>query len=167
MRRLLAESPLLRSLRALSPRRERGAALLYLALALVALVSLATPLSRDLTSELIAAHHFRPKSWPAWAALQLAPKMYSFAHTCWIGPAPLLEQEPRSHADARFQRESFWVNHYPARKARFDGARERLEGGPDLYVYCRTTYFDVTETTGFQVRAEPGRLLLTPREVAP
>jgi hypothetical protein len=177
MRRFFSDLPVLASLRALfafprprsarsdrAARPERGAIALYIAIAAAGVVALATPLSRALASELIAVHHFRPKSWPAWAGLQLVPKMYSFAHTCWIGPAPLLEQEPRIQSERRFARESFWVNHYPARKARFDAGREELGLGAERFVYLRSSYFDLTETTGFHVRIEPGRLVLTRRE---
>lgn len=104
-------------------------------------------------------HHFRPKSWAAWIALQPVPKMYSFANTCWIGPAPLLEQKPLFQSENRFSRESFWVNHYPARKARFDGGREALGAGAERFIYVRSTYLGYSETTGFRVRVEPGRFL--------
>lgn len=166
MRRKLADLLLVKALRSLVFRRERGAVSLYLAMGAAAAILLATPLSTGLTSRLIAVHHYRPKSWSSWATLQLVPKMYSFAHTCWIGGAPLLERRPRSEAEGRFLRERFWVNHYPARRARFDGHRRDLAGA-ERYIYIRTTYFGHAETTGFYVRVEPGRFLLQRREVTP
>lgn len=166
MRRRLADLLLVKALRALSlhpGRRGVGAAALYLAWGAAAAVILATPLSSGLASRIIAVHHYRPKSWPSWATLQLVPKMYSFAHTCWIGPAPILERRPRDQAELRFLRDRFWVNHYPARRARFDGHRHELAGA-ERYIYVRTSYLGHTETTGFYVRVEPGRFLLRRRE---
>lgn len=166
MRRLLDEIPLLRALSALSPRRERGAAALYAVIFAFMAIAIATPLSSALVTELMAAHHFRPTSWPAWGALQVAPKMYSFAHTCWIGSQPLFEQGPRTAAESRFLRERFWVNHYPARRARFDASRRAL--GPDAtrFVYVRSSYFGASETTAIKVRALPGRLVWESRTIA-
>jgi hypothetical protein len=176
LRRRLAELPLFKAIRALSVRRDAGAIALFLAMGSAAVIILATPLSSGLVARVIAVHHYRPKSWPSWATLQLVPKMYSFAHTCWIGPAPLFDQKqnqkqiqiqnPRSEAERRFLRERFWVNHYPARRARFDGRRRELAGA-ERYIYVRTSYFGHTETTGFYVRVEQGRFLLRRREEAP
>lgn len=151
-------------MRASSPRRERGASLVYFLVGVAAATCLAEPFSEGLTKELIAAHHFRPNSWPAWGAIQVLPKMYSFANRCWIGPAPLLEQGSRAAAEARFERESFWVNHYPARKARFDGGRYELPPNSARYVYIRSTYFGHTETTGLRVHVQPGELSFERRD---
>jgi hypothetical protein len=167
MRRRLAELLLVKALRALFLRPEQGAATLFVAMGAAAAIILATPLSSGLTSRLIAVHHYRPKSWVSWGTLQLVPKMYSFNHTCWIGLGPLLEQSPRSEAELRFLRERFWVNHYPARRARFDGRRHELSSGAERYVYIRTSYLGQSETTGFYVRVEPGRLLLRRRREIP
>lgn len=166
MRRLLAEIPLLQALSALSRRRERGAAALYAAIFVFMGIAIATPLSRALVAELMAAHHFRPTSWPAWATLQVAPKMYSFAHTCWIGNEPLFERGSRAAAESRFLRERFWVNHYPARRARFDGTRRALGIGAARFVYVRSTYFGSSQTTAFSVRVEPGKLAWESRVIA-
>jgi hypothetical protein len=166
MRRLLDEMPLLRALSALSPRRERGATALYAVIFAFMAIAIATPLSSSLVAELMAAHHFRPTSWPAWGALQAAPKMYSFAHTCWIGSAPLFEQGSRAAAESRFLRERFWVNHYPARRVRFDANRGALGSGVTRFVYVRSTYLGASETTAFKVRIEPGRLVWEGRAIA-
>lgn len=155
--RMIGEMPLIQSLRVLESRGQRGLQVFYIGLWLVALVCGSAPLSRPVVSLLMANHHFRPKSWAAWIALQPVPKMYSFGNTCWIGKAPLLEQQPQFQSENRFLRERFWVNHYPARKARFDGGREALGLGVDHYVYVRSVYFGYSETTGFRVKTEPGR----------
>lgn len=163
LRRFLADLLLVKAIRSLSLGRDRGATALYAALGAAAAIVLATPFSSGLVARLIAVHHYRPKSWPSWATLQVVPKMYSFAHTCWIGSAPLLEREPRAESELRFLRERFWVNHYPARRARFDGHRGELGAGSERYIYVRTSYLGQTETTGFYVRVEPGRFLLRRR----
>jgi hypothetical protein len=153
--------PLIRSLRALLRGRghERGAALLYLAVGLVAAVVATEPISGALVSELIAVHHLRPTSLPAWMLLQLVPKMYSLSHTCWIGAEPILERG--DEGEDRFLRERFWVNHYPARRARFDSGRAALVGaGAERFVYVRSTYRGSSETTAFVVRRDPDRLVL-------
>ncbi len=179
MPRWLAGLPLYRALAALrrvadldprdpARRRERGTAALFAAIAAVALVILATPASRALQSELIASHHFRPRSLARWAGLQLVPKMYSFAHICWIGNGPLFERSPRAAAEERFAREAFWVNHYPARRARFDARRRQLAAPNETrFVYLRSSYRGYSETTGFRVRAEPHRLVIERRELLP
>jgi len=163
MRRRLADLLLVKALRTLVLGRERGAVALYLAMASAAVIVLGAPLSEGLTSRIIAVHHYRPKSWASWATLQLVPKMYSFAHTCWIGPMPLFERRPRAEAEGRFLRERFWVNHYPARRARFDGRRREISGA-ERYIYIRTSYLGRAESTGFYVRVEPGRFLLRRRQ---
>ena len=156
----LDEILLIKAIRAIDPRRDRGVLVFFVAIGIATSLSLAVPFSKGLTSELIAAHHFRPKSWPAWGAIQLLPKMYSFAHTCWIGQAPLLDQQPISTSEARFARESFWVNHYPARRARFDGGRRDLGIGAVRYIYVRTRYFGYQETTRITARVSSGQLAL-------
>lgn len=164
LRERAEEAPLLQSLRFMGGRSERGLAVFYSLLCCSALVSLSAPVSERVVSHLMANFHFRPRSWAAWIALQPVPKMYSFANTCWIGTAPLLEQEPAFQSELRFSRESFWVNHYPARKARFDGFRETLGPSADHFIYVRSVYFGYTETTGFHVRAEPGHCVFELRE---
>lgn len=158
MRRLFDEILLVRALRSLSGRSSRGAAALFIALGAAAAASLAVPFSEALTSAYMADHHFRPRSWPVYGVTQALPKMYSFAHTCWIGHGPLLEVLPQSSAEDRFARESFWVNHYPARRARFDSGRGALGPGAVRYVYMRTSYFGHTETTRIKVSVRPGEL---------
>lgn len=158
MRRLFDDILLVRAIRSLSGRRSRGAAALFLALGAAAAASLAVPFSEALTSAFIADHHFRPRSWAVYGATQVLPKMYSFAHTCWIGQIPLLETSPLDVSERRFERERFWVNHYPARRARFDAGRGDLGPGAVRYVYVRTSYFGHTETTRVRVNVLPGEL---------
>ena len=147
------------ALRVLRARREGGAALLYAAIAIVGAVVATEPLSAALVSEIIAAHHLRPSSLPAWTLLQLVPKMYSISHTCWIGGEPILEQG--EEGEGRFLRERFWVNHYPARRARFDSGRAELVGAQaERWVYVRSTYLGTSETTSFLARRDATTLVL-------
>lgn len=156
---IIGDMPLIQSLGDKEFRSRWGLQIFYIGLWLVAFVCAGAPFSRPVVSLLMANHHFRPQSWTAWIVLQPVPKMYSFANTCWIGKAPLLEQKPEFQSENRFLRERFWVNHYPARKARFDGGREALGLGIDHYVYVRSVYFGYSETTGFRVKTEPGRCI--------
>jgi hypothetical protein len=145
-------APILAAIRELRGRRpDRGAAAIYGLAALAALIVLLEPVSKRLTSELMRVHHLQPSSLAAWVGLQLVPKMYSFEHTCWIGP-------PGATADRR-ERERFWVNHYPARRARFDAGRIHLGLDSDHAVVVRSSYRGTTETTEIRVRRELGRLV--------
>jgi hypothetical protein len=141
--------PIVRAAHVLVRRRDRGAMVLSALLAIYALLSLATPWWSELQLTLIEAHHMRPRSMWRWIALQPAPKMYSFAHRAWLGTVPL-----HGRTADRFAREHFWVNHYPARRARFDGSRGReLEGRPGArYLYIETSYRGLTVKTGYEVR---------------
>jgi hypothetical protein len=154
--------PIVQAIRALERRPDRGATALYLACALVAGLVLLVPLSARLTRELAKVHHFRPSSLPAWVGLQVVPKMYSFANTCWIGPYPILDPAAGDDGEARFARESFWVNHYPARRLRFDAGRASL-GLVPRFAYVRSSYRGRVETTAFTVQREPQRLVLRVR----
>jgi len=123
---------------------------------------LVTPVSRRMQRGIMAAHHFKPLSLDEWLLLQLAPKMYGFAHTAWIGSSPLFATVSKPTADRIYARQSFWVNHYPARRARFDGARGEVfaEPGNTMYVYLRSHYRGLEESTAFVVRAADGKLVL-------
>jgi len=161
--------PIVRAWRALVGRRERGALLLLVVLCFYTMLSLLTPVSRKLQRRLMAAHHFRPESMAAWVTIQLAPKMYGFAHRAWIGGYALYGTVPREHADYRFDAQHFWVNHYPARRARFDGFRQEVFREPigPRYIYLKSSYRGHSESSGYQVRYGDGQLHIRRLDATP
>jgi hypothetical protein len=76
----------------------------------------------------------------------------------------LLHRPPRARAERLFEQQHFWVNHYPVRRARFDGFRQDLFRGPASvrYVYVRTSYRGHQQTVGIEVRPVDGKLRLRP-----
>ena len=158
MKEVLASLPIVRAARALRRGRDRRAWALALLLAGYALLALVTPWWRGLQHALMEAHHLRPSSLAQWVALQPAPKMYSFAHRAWLGPIP-------PGFGPRFEREHFWVNHYPARRARFDGARGRelVRPGP-RFLYLESSYRGLRFVSAYEMRASDGALRLRLRE---
>jgi len=169
VRDVIDAMPIVRAWRALVGRGERGALVLLVALSFYAMLSLLTPVSVTLQRRLMASHHFRPPSMVSWVGLQLAPKMYGFAHRAWIGGYPLYDALPREHADYRFDAQHFWVNHYPARRARFDGFRDKEFNRPIAarYIYLKSSYRGHTEGSGFEVRYKGGKLHLRRLDVTP
>lgn len=169
MRDVIDAMPIVRALRALSKRRDRAATSLFALIGAYVLLSLATPVSPTLQARLMRAHHFRPASLSSWAVLQLAPKMYGFGHRMWIGTFPMFDALPPAEAALRFEREHFWVNHYPVRFARFDGWRAMAFAYPGAvkYVYIKSSYRGMERTSGYVVRAEPGKLVLRAMEEQP
>lgn len=161
MKEVLASLPVVRALRALDKRRDRRALALALLITGYAMVSLLTPGWRGLQRALMEAHHMRPSSLARWVVLQPAPKMYGFAHRAWLGQA-------RIGFGPRFEREHFWVNHYPARRARFDGARgrESTVAGP-RYLYLRSSYRGVDFETSYEVRFADGTVRIRSMDVKP
>ena len=145
-------------------RRARLAtALFYGLMAPFALASLALPWSRTLQREAMAAHQMRPRALPWWAALQLWPKMYAFAHRAYVSERPLspavVAAEPPP-ADV----ERAWVNHYPARYVRFDTRRRELvAAGSELHVLVRSSYRGREQWTAYTVHGEGGRLVVVER----
>jgi hypothetical protein len=160
VRDVIDSMPIVRAWRALKGRREHSALALLMLLAFYATLSLMTPSSLRLQRRLLEAHHYRPQSMASWITLQLAPKMYGFAHRVWIGGYALYDVLPRETADYRFEAQHFWVNHYPARRARFDGFREAVFGRPvgPRYLYLQTSYRGFSESSGFVVSAKDGHL---------
>jgi hypothetical protein len=152
------QPPILRAwaeLRRAGLRRRPGTVALYAVLMAFVLASLALPFARPLQRQLMGAHHMRPRSPPAWVALQLWPKMYSFAHRVWISDRPM---PPVDEAQGE------WVNHYPGRYARIDGARSELAAsGVELHILASSSYRGLTQTTRYTVRVEGGRLRIEPR----
>jgi hypothetical protein len=150
-----------RAFRALRRRPDSIASAIGTALLVYIAISLATPWSTSLQRRLMAAHHLEPVSMPSFAVLQLAPKMYGFSHRVWIGSFPLFAR-PGPAADARFAHEHFWVNHYPARMARFDGRRAEVFPTPSAvrFVYIRSRYRQLDDAAGYVVRVRDGQLLM-------
>lgn len=159
--RWIVQAPLIASLRELARHRERALVALYAVLLVVAAVAAAPLVSEGVVAALIANHQLRPRSRAAWIGLQLVPKMYSFAHTCWIGPTPILEQPGGA---ARFAADAFWVNHYPARRARFDAGRAQL--GAERWVVVRTAFRGQAETATIHVQRRDDGLWLTPTGIS-
>jgi hypothetical protein len=157
--------PIVRAFRALAPERPRdrlAVALLSL-LAIYGALALATPVAPPLQRAIIAAHHFQPRSGIEWFALQPLPKMYGFAHTAWIGPYALFDPaRPSALSEGSYQRQRFWVNHYPARRARFDGSRGDTFADPSTraFIYLRSRYRNTELSTGYQVHSEGGKLVM-------
>ena len=154
--------PIVRAWRAIQRRGDYGATALIALIALYFAVSLFTPVVKPLQRGIMAAHHMRPDSMPAWAFFQLAPKMYGVAHRVWRGPIRLFDpKRDRQTAERAFVRTHFWVNHYPARLARYDGYRQETFGdGATIYVYLRSTYRGEALESAFTVRASDGTLHL-------
>jgi hypothetical protein len=139
-----------RALADLRRARTAGTVALYAAIAAVALLLIAVPLCRPLQGELARAHHLRPSSLPAWTALQVVPKMYSFAH------------QVRAEGD-----DPLWVNHYPVRVARFERARaEIVARGEEVHLEVRSEYRGSSWLSRLVVRVEGGGLVLAPVEGA-
>lgn len=149
----LARTPLGRSLYRLRARPEPGALALFSALGAVAATSLSTQVSERPVRALAASHHLRPPSLAAWAWLQVVPKMYSFENQCWFGDAP-------PAGDARVSAEAFFVNHYPARRLRFDAGRTRLVPDRPTWAVVRSTYQGLRETTTYVVTRRGERLVV-------
>ncbi len=136
-------------------RRRWGTAAFHGVLLAFVLASLLVPCARPLQRRLMDAHQMRPGSTPGWVALQLWPKMYGFAHRVWLAdrPIPPVDEELGE-----------WVNHYPGRQARIDGARRELaDSGVELHVLAASSYRGLTQTTRYAIRVEGGRLIIVPR----
>jgi hypothetical protein len=159
--------PIVRAIRALQVSGDRLARVLLLLLSLYGAISLLTPVSSRLSRAIVAGHHFKPASMIEWLLLQPAPKMYGFAHRAWIGPFELYAAgRSRSTAHRTFTQRHFFVNHYPARRARFDGFREARFGDPRqrAYLYLRSSYRGMSESTAYEIHADSGKLYIQPIE---
>jgi hypothetical protein len=164
MRDVIDAMPIVRAIRSLG--RDRMGLSLLVAIAFYAAVSLMTPWSPPVQRKLMELHHLRPRSMLQWVLLQPAPKMYGMSHQAWIGAQPIFE---RPGGERIFSARAFQVNHYPARRARFDGSRGEIFGqhGRPQYVYLRTRYRGTRLGTGYAVQAADDQLLLRPLEAAP
>ncbi len=158
--------PTVRALTALrrGRRRELGARVVGGLVALYAAIALATPHCSPLQRRLLESSHLRPASMASWVALQPAPKMYGFANRAFRGPRSLVDEAAGTVQRALFERGSFWVNHYPARMARFDGERGRVFARPGkrIHVLLRSRYRGSALWTALVVEEREGALVWQP-----
>lgn len=139
--------------------QERSARVLFGVLLVYAGIALGTLAFVRVQRAVILGSHFRPVSIGAWLVLQPAPKMYGVANRVWTRTLPLV---PSRTGLEQFERTSVWVNHYPARYARFDGERRRTNFPRWLVV--RSRYRDTTIWTSVDASSEDGSLNLSARE---
>jgi hypothetical protein len=143
---LLRNAPGPAALRLALAGNERSARGLFTALFIYAGVAIGTFGSSRVQHALILNTHFRPTSTFAWVFLQPAPKMYGIANRVWVRNIPPLSV----HSIAvPFESRSVWVNHYPARYARFDGERQQTSL-PKSFV-IRGSYRDTSVWTTITV----------------
>lgn len=161
--------PAVQAIRRLERRPERGAVALFAAIAFYAVIALFTPWWSGLQRRLMASFHYRPPSMASWVVLQPAPKMYGFANRVWRGPFPLVEETSRRVERGRFAATSFWVNHYPARMARYDGERGAVfhKPGHTVYVMIQSRYRGTEMWTALEVVEREGALHMRSVEVKP
>ena len=159
--RSVARIPLVRALADLRRARTRGTVALYVALGLTMAVVASVPACPALQRQLARAHHARSSSLAAWAALQVVPKMYSFAHQIWFSREPLSEFLVTRRGGPGVEHETEWVNHDPIRAARFEGSRAAIVArGEDVHVLVRTSYRGRSWTSRFVVRVDGDALVL-------
>ena len=138
---------------ALRRRRDRGALALYLALGLVALAEIAAATVPAVERQLMAAHQLREMPLVERVAIQLVPKMYSYAHNVWYSDVP--DGPPESWSAPH------WINHYPGRVVRMEGVRASLaRDGVTQYVLVRSAYRGVVLSTTYRVHVEDGHLVV-------
>ncbi len=160
--------PLLAAVRDLRARRQAGTGALYLVLAFLAVLVGALPFSRPVQRRLAAVQHLRPPSVLDWCVLQVLPKMYGAAHRAWLAAEPLTDYLVEDETRIPFAYETTWVNHYPARLARFESRRAEVASyGLEAHVFLRTTYRGETVSTALVVRFDDGELDISVREGAP
>jgi len=158
--------PLACALADLRRERTRGTVALYVAIAATMILLASVPVCGPVQDQFARAHHARPQSLVHWAAFQVVPKMYSFAHRVWRAGEPITD-EALQHAEGRAVR-TFWLNHYPARATRFESGRaEIVERGQDVHFLLRTSYRNRRWVSRFVVHVEGGGLVLEAVEPAP
>ncbi len=166
---IVAAMPTVQALRHVrrQKRRERSAFALLLVIGFYGAIALATPHCGSLQTRLLASSHYRPPSLASWIVLQPAPKMYGFANRVWRGPVPLIDASTGAIQQRRFAAMSFWVNHYPARMARYDGERGRVfaESGRTVHVMLQSRYRGTESWSAIEVRQEQGPLEMRSVEV--
>lgn len=167
---VVAAMPTVQAIRSLArPQQQRGAKALLLLLGFYAVIALATPHWAWIQHRLLESSHYRPRSLASWVVLQPAPKMYGFANRVWRGPSPRWVARAGNIDVDRFAATSFWVNHYPARMARYDGERARVfeRPGRTVYVLMHSHYRDADLWSMLEVREQDAALQLKAVEVAP
>lgn len=158
-----------RAIADLRRQRTAGTVGFYAVLAALALLLISVPVCRPVQGQLVRAHQLRPSSLASWVTFQLTPKMYSFAHQSWFSAEPLTEYMLSRDGASGVEHQMIWVNHYPIRAARFEGARaEIVSRGEDVHVRVRTSYRGRSWIARFVVRVEPGGgLVLEPVDGEP
>lgn len=152
---------LVRALADLRRARTRGTVALYVAIAATALLVASVPVCGPSQTQLARAHHARPSSVATWAVFQLVPKMYSFGHRIWFSREPLTEYLLARPGGPGVEHETMWVNHYPIRAARFEGARAAIVArGEEIHVLVRTDYRGRRWLSRFVVRVVGNALAL-------
>ncbi len=166
MLRCLRHAPTVRAVElALRRRRWPTLALLVFVLA-YALLALLVPVSDRLQRSIIVATHLRPRSMASWMVLQPMPKMYGFENRVFVSEIPV--RRTASEGDRRqLVDHGFWVNHYPARMARFDGERRTAFDGHARYLFLRTRYRGVIVDSAISVKWHAGALVLESTELPP
>lgn len=130
--------------------RDRGAAILGIALASYALFPIALLISDDAAHASMARFHLRPQSFLGWLVAQPSPWMYNFENRFLVSERPLSASELES---------SPWqaANHQPARAFTFaDGRARFLEAPGDRYFYLESRYRDQRLRSAY--RAHVGEL---------
>ena len=157
--------PLIRAIAELRRARTPGTIALYAAIAVTMLLLASVPVCGPLQTQLARTHHARPSSVPAWAALQLVPKMYSFGHRIWFSREPLTEFLLARPEGPGVEHQTLWVNHYPIRAARFESQRAAIvERGEDVHVLVKTDYRGRAWISRYVVRVDGEGLVLAPEE---
>jgi hypothetical protein len=141
--------------------RTPGTVALYVAIAATMALLLTVPFCRATQSQLVRAHHARPSSVATWAVFQVVPKMYSFGHRVWFSREPLTEYLLSRPEGPGVEHQTFWVNHYPIRAARFEANRASIvERGEEVHVLVRSGYRGGRWASRFVVRVEGDVLVL-------
>ena len=122
------------------------------ALALAALGVLAVPVAPELR---MRAFHQNGIGYPAWAALQFAPSMYSFENRVWTSDSLASWDDVRT---GRAGVSKGYKNHQPVSVAFSEAKKRRHAEG---YVYLETVYRRDTLRTRYRV--EEGRIALLAR----
>jgi hypothetical protein len=159
---------LVRAVADLRRARTRGTIALYVAIASMMLLVASVPVCGPIQTQLARAHHARPSSAATWAVFQIVPKMYSFGHRIWFSREPLTEYLLARPDGPGVEHETMWVNHYPIRAARFEGARADIVGrGEEVHVLVRTDYRGRHWLSRFVIHVDSNALVLEPVESAP
>jgi hypothetical protein len=160
--------PLAGALADLRRARTRGTITLYAAIAATAVLLASVPVCGPVQDQLARAHHARPQSLVHWAAFQVVPKMYSFAHRVWRAGEPITDEALSRAEGPGLAYRTLWLNHYPVRIARFESGRaEIVERGEDVHLLVRTSYRGRRWVSRFVVHVEGGGLVLEALEPAP